>query len=76
MVLFFQNGLHFLPRKKMFGLYGEASGVRPEACWPDSETIRQYREELFTAYLCFRFSPSPQSCRLIFLALKSKVVEH
>merc|ERR1712037_13336 len=31
-------------RKKMFGLYGEASGVRPEACWPDSETIRQYRE--------------------------------
>ena len=32
------------PRKKMFGLYGQASGVRPEECWPDSETIRQYRE--------------------------------
>lgn len=31
-------------RKKMFGLYGQASGVRPEECWPDSETIRQYRE--------------------------------
>ena len=28
----------------MFGLYGQASGVRPEECWPDSETIRQYRE--------------------------------
>jgi len=40
------SGYHYTQafRKKMFGLYGEASGVSPETCWPDSETIRQYRE--------------------------------
>ena len=42
------------PRKKMFGLYGEASGVSPVDCWPDSETIRQYREGVLAAILSLK----------------------
>ena len=32
-------------RKLMFGMYGaRESGVSPQDCWPDSETLRHYKE--------------------------------